>query len=318
MDRAVVYTTDPGFLVPSLVSACEVRDQVATLADIVVAVSGLEDEAATALGPIASALGLKLIALDDMTLGEGVHFNRTHVTPATLLRFRLGSVLDARYRHIVYLDGDTRITGDIRPLIRHTVAPGKILSANDSVWLGYHLRNRYHHDYLRGLGIRSASDYFNAGVLALRRETLDARFPEALAFFLANSTACRFHDQSALNATFLGQREILSPRYNFVSDYVPLDVFDDVAPAIVHFTGANKPWLHEGPPWYGRFSEAYRAMVARFPALAPYCRPADSARQEVFRAAHERRRRFYRVAFPIYLLRRRRVLRYVRNHRFSF
>lgn len=317
MDRAVVYATDPGFLIPSLVSASEAAQQVSSRADVVLALSGFSDSALNELSDVAAALDLLLITVPEVELGEGVQFNETHVPPSSLLRLQLGKFLDRRYRHIIYIDGDTRIIGDITPLIEHTVAPGKILAANGNPWLGYHPRRRFLYDYLNGLGITSAFDYFNAGVLALRRETMDERFQEALEFFLANSDACRYHDQSALNAVFHGAREVMSPRYNFISDYAPLNVYEAADPAIVHFTGASKPWLYNGPPWQGRFSAAYDALVDRFPCLQPFTAAPDADRKHSFEAAYAKRKRFYRFAFPIYWLRRRRVLEYLRETNFA-
>ncbi|CAL4866231.1 hypothetical protein MMA231_00469 [Asticcacaulis sp. MM231] len=93
---------------------------------------------------------------------------------------------------------------------------------------------------------------------------------EAMTYFNENSLKRVYHDQSALNAVFLGKREVLSPAYNFISFYAGLGLNKEVDPKIVHFTGGSKPWYYPGMPWHGRFIGVYAKFLADYPFLAPY------------------------------------------------
>ncbi|HEY4254683.1 MAG TPA: glycosyltransferase, partial [Roseomonas sp.] len=199
----------------------------------------------------------------------------------------------------------------------HTVQAGKILAANDNMWLGYHLKRKKVKEYKRNLGLSSDFDYFNCGVLALQRETMDDMFPKALEFFLKNSQICAYHDQSALNAVFAGRREVLSPLYNFISDYYLLNVLGDANPALLHFTGGGKPWAYDGPPWGNKFLASYPYIIENNPGLSAYAKIFDPGKSADELNYYNRRRSFYRKAVPIYLLRRSRFLRYMRKSNFS-
>ncbi len=285
---AVVFVTDRGFLVPSLVAALQVLQQadVAAIADVAVILIDLDDGRIDALNQMMEGTGLRLFKMESGLYlpPDSTFFKRSHVPKATLARLALHKVLPSQYENIVYLDGDIQITGSIAPLVRHRVRDGFIAAGTDGMWLcrgdigGFWSANSA---YLAALGIPDAVDYFNAGVLAFRMPTWRDMAPRALDFFSRNPERCRYHDQSALNAVFAGRVEKLSPIYNFVSLCGELEISDEVKPRIIHFTGGKKPWNYAGPPWHGRFLETYRAFLGRYPQLAAHLdlRPSDEDEQ---------------------------------------
>ncbi|SEM45485.1 Glycosyl transferase family 8 [Pseudoxanthomonas sp. GM95] len=310
--HAVVYCTDAGFLVPTLVSAQQVARQVMPegIADVIIMINGFTPGQAEAVLDQIQRLGLIGIAMPAVELPDTVSFNKTHVPRSALARFLIPEHLPAQYTHITYIDGDTQIVGDIRPLAVLEVPDGRIAAAGDKAWLGYHLHDRSLGPYLHGLGLESQDDYFNSGVFSISRVTMETLFPQAMAFFLAHSTLCRYHDQSALNAVFKGRRDVLSPRYNWISDYAPLDMAGRFKPAILHFTGGGKPWQYAGAPWNGVFMPQYAALVDQWPVLKPFAPPAwTEAQNQEARASNDRRLRLYRIAFPIKIARKWRFVR---------
>jgi lipopolysaccharide biosynthesis glycosyltransferase len=267
--RAVVYITDAGFLIPSLVSAEQVLRQVAGTADVLIALAGMSDAEMDRIEPVIADLHLRAIRMDDIALPKDVSWLLPHVTATSLGRFYLPRYLPSRYRSIVYIDGDTQVVGDIVPLVELDVPSGLVAAAPDCAWVTA-ARWRFEGSYLERLGVSDPAQYVNTGVLAFARDTLDRVMPEALGYFLANSEACRFVDQSALNAVMRGKLFPLSPRYNFLTDYHEWAVQRLFDPVILHFAGHLKPWKVAGWPLGDRYFGTYADMLRRYPVLAPY------------------------------------------------
>lgn len=321
----IIFTTDAGFMMPtmSVIDQLLAQPRVMERADIIVYLVDIDADRRRALEDSFGHLPVSFVDIpaDLLRLSGDVSFNPTHVPRSTLARLSLGELLPERYEHILYLDGDIQLLGDIAPLVEHEVAPGKIASVNEGVWMyegdggGYWRGMR---EYLAGIGLKSPLDYFNAGVLAFRRETWRTKSAEALRFFTENSELCRFHDQSALNFVFNGQREVLSPLYNYISSYADLELADRLKPRIVHFTGAAKPWFSRSRPWRGRFLPHYDSLRARYPVLASFERTksADEIAQ-IEQEAEARRCKMMMLTPWRPVLRRRKLINYLQNTNFA-
>jgi lipopolysaccharide biosynthesis glycosyltransferase len=293
-DRLIVFTTDRGFVVPTIAAALQISNQnrVSAVADILVYLIGLGAHERSELERCFGQY-FKFEQLDGERFlpPEGAIFNQTHVPEATLARLALGDLLPEQYEHIIYLDGDIYINGDIYPLIAHTVGEDRILAACDGIWLldgESSWRWKDTRTYLDHLGVADPKDYFNAGVLAFRRSSWKKLSKNALEYYLGSSATCRFHDQSALNAVCIGSREILNPSYNFSSLYANLNVADTCDIRIIHFTGAMKPWFYDGPPWNGRFLNFYREVLERYPVLRDFNREAVSPTKSTMQRAYRK------------------------------
>lgn len=325
-DTAVVFVTDSGFLVPTLVAALQVQAQPAVMAvaDIYIYLVGISPEDVGHLQQDFASGGMHLVPMASALFlpPEGTYFNKTHISHTTLGRFAILSLLPAQYEHIVYIDGDVQVLGDIGPLVRHRVAPGHIAAATESLWLCEGDRGSFwprHKAYLASLGISDAREYFNAGVLLFRRDTWAEMAPKALAYFNAHAQRCIYHDQSALNAVFLGRREYLSPVYNYNSFFSSLGLNKRVKPKLVHFTGAGKPWFYPGPPWRGQFMTRYSQLVAQHPFLSQYFRPVDPGKVEGMLSSERKLRLKTWLLMPWRpWQRRRRFQRYLEQTHFAF
>ena len=279
MDTLVVFVTDGGFLVPSLVAASQlVKQGIQDLADIMIYTVNVETDVLSKLRAHNPRIKFENLPAQLFTPPAHVNFFRNHVPVTSLARLSLQEVMDPAYRNIVYVDGDVQIVDDVRHLIRCTVPDGKIMAGLGSAWLDDGKdENATPRGYLESLGDVSTTDYFNAGILAFSATTWADKAPKALAFFFENSAACIRHDQSALNAVFKGNVVHFPPKYNFHSKYTELGVQRKYQPAIIHFTGPNKPWGRPATPWWGRFRKSYRDMIRQQPYLSGFLRIDDEA-----------------------------------------
>jgi lipopolysaccharide biosynthesis glycosyltransferase len=281
-DRVIVYVTDPGYLWPSLVSGEQALRQVSDVSDVVIALTGFTDAEYSVVSGVIDALGLRPLRIPDIELPPETEWKPSYLSRAALGRLVIPDFLDSRYRHVIYIDGDTQIVGDVRPLVTLDVPEGRIAAAPSAAWLH---PQRFPEGYIRRLGIEDPLTYFNSGVLALERSTFDKVMPEAMSFFLKNSERCLFYDQSALNAVMNQQRFVLSPRYNFFPTYFAHGVDLDFDPVIVHFVGDSKPWLPNSVPSVRKYYPNYVDIIERFPLLRPYAAPIErsghAARAEV-------------------------------------
>ncbi|MGO4389213.1 glycosyltransferase family 8 protein [Microvirga sp. 2YAF29] len=323
-DRLVVFTTDRDFVVPTIAAALQIASQerVSAVADLLVYLIGVTIDESRALHRcFGEYITFERMEAEHFLPPKGTVFNQTHVSEATLARLVLGDLLPEQYEHIIYLDGDIYINGDISPLIMHTVEKGRILAACDGVWLldgESSQRWRETRTYLDDLGIADPRDYFNAGVLAFRRSSWKMFSSKAMQYYLGRSVNCRFHDQSALNAVCIGSRDILSPAYNFTSLYANLDRADAYDVRIIHFTGGMKPWFYDGPPWNGRFLNVYQDVLDRYPTLRAFHREAGSSTRKAMQRAywkHVRNSLLMPWRIPV---QRRKLERYLHETRFAF
>jgi lipopolysaccharide biosynthesis glycosyltransferase len=272
--KLVVFVTDRGFLVPSLVAAMQLVDfGHLRQADIVIYTIDLDDRVVSSLrAKYENRIRFEALAAQTFMPSETVDFFANHVPKAALARLALHDVIDKRYEDVIYLDGDIQVVRPITRLLDYSVPEGRILAGRGSAWLDkYSPHAKATPDgYLESLGGVAPEDYFNSGVLAFRRSTWEVEAPRALAFFMERSGICIRHDQSALNAVFLGRVMHFSPAYNFHGAYSRLFLQNAYAPAMIHFTGPDKPWKSQAVPWGGQFIGKYRDFMEQHPELAGY------------------------------------------------
>ena len=273
--RLILLTSDRSFVLPTLIACTQIFEQAGMrqIADAMIVTTDLTIQEFELLSATGSQIGVDVRQLTLKTDSlNNLHFNKTHVPISTLARLYTPELIDTKYDHVVYIDGDVQIVGEIQPLVCYDVPKGKLLAAPDRFVLGgmsFGWRaESWREDllYLSSLGIDKPSEYFNAGVLAASRSTWSSACEEALDFFKRNSQLCKFHDQSALNAVCKGETIKLSPAYNFHTSFRQIGAEDFLSPKIIHFTGANKPWLVESQSSsVSSYSRLIRAFQHRFP-----------------------------------------------------
>jgi lipopolysaccharide biosynthesis glycosyltransferase len=265
----VVYTTDAGYLFPTLVSAIQARRS-SSLAhtDILVFCLELTSQTMKTVAPIFEQEGIQLLSIDKKTI-EG--------QTAMLARLFLDRFLPAQYDQCLYLDTDIHIKGSLDPLMSMQLEKSQFMAANDPFTfllsdkgqLSATLRKHLH---AIGLDDDQSMNYFNSGVLRISREGWSKVGMRAWELFRKNKHVSRFPDQDVLNIAGADDRLRMSMGWNFPTFLRNARVHHLIKPTIEHFMSNPKPWHGSFPPWSGSSHEPYLALIRQYPALAPYAK----------------------------------------------
>jgi lipopolysaccharide biosynthesis glycosyltransferase len=125
--------------------------------------------------------------------------------------------------------------------------------------------------------------YFNNGLTVIDRAlwSKEEMGERTLRFIAENPEICVRFEQSALNALLKGNFTRLSPRFNFMGDFMRLDLENEVRPNVFHFVNRPKPWQRG---WTGdaRFARVFKEWFAASPwPDFPDVEPVDSYYQPV-------------------------------------
>ena len=284
VSRACCYTIDEGYLLPTLLSASQLRASLPrACADVVVICFGTASAATASAETMCERDGILFVRVPREVLGGA---------PMICARFFLATILPAHYREIVYLDGDTQVAGSLEPLLLHGVASGDILATPDPMAVmidsprGAWPARRAYFDRL-GLPAHRHDRYFNSGVLRFRRSDWDALSRECLALCAARGDALAFRDQDALNIVVGDHHRPVSFRWNFPPFFMNFGAERAIGPRVYHFMSNPRPWQGAFAPWGRAWHDPYLAFLARNPALAGSLRP--TARLRLLKYAAQQR-----------------------------
>ena len=197
---------------------------------------------------------------------------------STMGRLFLDELLPESWDRVLYLDCDTVVLKPLSRMYRRGLA-------GDSPAVMAAVQEPTIYPEVRAyLGLRPEDPYFNAGVLlidlkAFRREQL---FPAVRRFYGTVAEQCLFNDQDALNGCpeLKGRIAGLPPVFNFFTNYRYFR-YDTLAalspsysqvsrrqfaaakrrPAVIHYAGAERPWVAGALNYYGRAYHLYLAMT---------------------------------------------------------
>jgi lipopolysaccharide biosynthesis glycosyltransferase len=309
----IVYTTDQGYLFPSIVSAMQARRHISpTKADIIIFGFAISPAAQDEVASICHA--------------EGIHFMpvRTDVlegADAMMARLFLNNFVPEHYTQFIYVDGDVQFCRPLEPLVDADVPAGRFLASNDPMTflipeqrgegliLAEHLR-------LIGLNRHQASRYFNTGVLRINRAGWDEIGREAWKLCQRHAGPFRFPDQDPLNIVASDSHIPMSLAWNFPIFMLNARVADIIRPAVYHFMSRPKPWQGPFPPWTAAAQAVYTTALRCHPALAAYHRPFP-IRQQVRYHMQQRYKRLTETVTWGFNRRRDRILDYERTVEFS-
>lgn len=253
---AICYVTDRNFLLPSLLSALEMRKHITVdKAEIFIFTIHTEVDLCDGLSQRFASSKILVRPLDETHLAEinTQKLQESHTPLGTFGRFLIDQFLPDHIDYIVYLDGDVWPVGDARNLVERRVPEGYIAAVDDSLAfrskVGIGPAAARAKAYFQSLGLNEKHGYFNAGVFAGTRRTIREINSDAFQYFLNNVSKCVHFDQSAMNAVSVGRRHRLSIAWNFQARFKVWGLCRRIAPAIVHFNGRPKPWSGRCPPW---------------------------------------------------------------------
>lgn len=285
----IALVTDRTLLRPTLFTLWTLAGHLEAPAEVHVWGDGLtaadwDDVAAVTSGFPMVTLHCRDIAPEDLA---GASCPCAHISAAAMGRLFIPRHIRGR---VLYLDGDTYVTGDVSPLFAMDLKGARIGAVRDYVvskWLARRrlpsTAARARLDYLRAHV--DPGHYFNSGVLLIDCDAIAAD-PELLARFedVAAASATEWGDQDHLNFTMKGQVRLLNPAYNsswgrtrrhrgFVRRLgAEQHEAQRTQDRIVHFHGPNKPWKAQRFDLWStrcRAVRAYRRRLAAFSSAFP-------------------------------------------------
>lgn len=150
----------------------------------------------------------------------------------------------------IYLDSDLVACDDISPLHKVCLDGAPVAGV-------VHRNSSLAEDFQKRFGLAHTPKYMNAGVLVVdaavwREESSTTRIIE---WMQADGHRLASSSQDAINHLFLNRAKELPLRWNvearhFLDAFYGMPIDDEMAlailhPAIIHYTGATKPWMFE-------------------------------------------------------------------------
>lgn len=178
--------------------------------------------------------------------------NMNYVTIETYFRILIPSLLSEEITKALYLDCDIVVEQDIREFW-NTDLSNDYAAAVDERYL---LKKRQRRNLNQALSIPRDAYYFNAGVLLMNlKKWREAEISKQLLKFIEeNPEKLRLMDQDALNVILHGKWINLDYKWNYTSLHHIKKPMEN--PAIIHFTGKEKPWNSNVP-----FKEKYEKYL---------------------------------------------------------
>lgn len=206
-------------------------------------------------------IAIEILHLDAPQL-EGHDFGYWSV--ATIARLYMDTLVPDTISKLVYLDADTLVVAPMAPLFEHDMQGHPVGAVDDCLMAFPHKM-----DVRKAkIGMSQERRYFNAGVLlfdwsVMRKQNL---LREARELFLADPDRYPFNDQDVLNVILEGNWEQLDPRWNTQTGLV--SIIDE--PAILHFTGSDKPWKNSWK-WMHRDARRFYRESLKISAWSAFC-----------------------------------------------
>jgi lipopolysaccharide biosynthesis glycosyltransferase len=268
---AICFTPDRAFFCPSVCAAATVLAQ-KDVDDLDIFIVCEPQDVAAGFDRLAAPLRerITLLTRDFSRFDRGLRAEG-RFSRAVFRRLFLDRVLPAQYERIVSIDSDIWIA---RPglgrLASFDFHAAPFAAAYDMIFLmdfsDNPLAQQFRADRA-ALGLDPTTPYFNAGLIAIDRQRWTALElgERTVAALRAAPERYPFLEQSALNELVAGGFAPLSPRYNFMGDFLLLDLEETVQPIALHFVNAPKPWQYASWRGEARFAENYRSWFAASP-----------------------------------------------------
>lgn len=232
--------------------------------------NGLRSEDTNALKQLFATNSSKLYIYPIDNLGKrlGVNVPQT-ISITSYARLLIASILPQYVTRVLYIDCDVFFNGNISELKHFNLGSNIVAGVLDPI-IG--------NSYRREIGIPKSEFYINAGVLLIpldkwRSLKMSDLF---LSYLIKHHGFVHHHDQGIINAVCCGQKSLLHPKFNVMSNcfsygwinihnamansYYNYGVFKDAInnPAIIHFTGADM-----GRPWTSDCSHPYKELFLK-------------------------------------------------------
>ena len=266
-NRCICYTSDAGYLFPTFVSAVQARQHTPTnIADVIIFSIGTPAELNRIFSYACAVENIRFISVPSSQIENA---------SAMLARLFLNRILPNEYDQLLYIDGDTQITGALTPLLHAATPANQFCAASDPMIFslpGGRQHGQNISQYFTSLGLDSTkqSNYFNSGVLRINRNGWDEIGRSAWNLFQKLRGNTHYPDQDALNLVAMEQRLPMSLTWNFPVFLRNAGLEHEITPRIVHYMGSPKPWHGEFMPWKLAEYEIYLETARKHPSLVPF------------------------------------------------
>ncbi|MGV9214402.1 glycosyltransferase family 8 protein [Micromonospora sp. RB23] len=263
---ALVWATDDNYALPAAVSG---RSLLANLPEGVrpamyvvdIGISARSRELIAASW--SSAATVEFLPVNEALLRDlpSTRCENREFAPTVFAYLLAPGLLAGRHRRMLYMDADTLVVGDVRPLAEAPLGEHAFGAVRD--W-----------DFgapAQIFGKRYAGRQLNAGVLVIDLKRWDAIDATRRVFdFARNRTDLVLPDQDSLNVALGDHWRELGYEWNFQVARTVVREYRGPAPRILHYGGTRKPWLGRcALPHYFRLYQGYARMTAFDAATMP-------------------------------------------------
>ncbi len=196
---------------------------------------GMSRAAITKLNSAFPALQTSFITVNSDALNK-LPRNIDYISAETYYRYLIADFLPDVSK-ILYQDADIVVNGDLGPLYDMDLSDNYIAGAHDA-----YIEDIKHKPVI---GLKESDLYVNAGVLLMNlgRIRADKMCDKWIAATSELADKIKFQDQDIINITCRGQIGQFDSIYNYTSHNIRTDPKKFKRAVIIHYTGANKPWL---------------------------------------------------------------------------
>ena len=267
-DCQIVLACDEGYAMPlatNLRSLVEANEGLWPL-NIHVLTDGFSETARAKVASYSLPPSAASIRWLDLDLTPFIAFcTLPHVSKMTYARLTIPKSFPESISRILYVDTDTLVLGDLRPLWEVDLEGAVVGAALDG------MDQKLKADQAGFEAVPRVQNYFNAGVLLIdldrwRKERVSERSFE----YLLRHPRSPFSDEDALNVACDGQWKPLDRKWNF-QEHISKRIMDipyAERPWIVHFVTDLKPWRASSNSLNASFYDAFRQRTrfARTPS----------------------------------------------------
>ena len=262
----IVYATDDKYAIYTGISMVSLMENNRDLDNIIFYIldNGISDQSRAALSALSKRYHRTVRFIDISNYMEYIDFDLdTHgFNPIVVVRLFMSNYLPAEVKKVLYLDGDTLVTGKLSPLERIDMTEYDVAAVPELYMPPFKKR--------ASIGFSRKQTYYNAGVLWInlerwRQTGIEKKF---LAYYAKHSARLLFNDQDVINACCVDRIYKLEQWYNmstnfcyfpryFVKRIQPEYTFSPAKlyyqkmkrPVIIHYMGDERPWIHGSRNW---------------------------------------------------------------------
>lgn len=247
----IVCNIDDNYIMPYMTTVYSLRkNNPDTPFHIHIISAGLQARTEEAINSFSTTqqMVVSYYALDKNWVDRNLPQLTGHISTATFFRCFMGDLLPTDIHRVLYLDCDLIITDHLDELWSFDLQ-GAVVGVVEDMWALCGIEGER-------LGYPTSYSYFNAGVLLIDMDKwreMDMTHL-SLDYMSKYREVLRFNDQDILNGLLYNHRKWLPVRYNMQDGFyrrrrrfLPEHLIPEVdaclnRPAILHYTGAHKPW----------------------------------------------------------------------------